>query len=104
MEKHWSIRTVGPTFLQGQKDDNKNQVISIFEPKHSVCREWLNLQETGSVVYVSLGSVAFVGKEQMEELAFGLIMSNCYFLCVVRSSEVDKLWLNLKVYNVNPRT
>ncbi|KAL8491715.1 hypothetical protein ACS0TY_023345 [Phlomoides rotata] len=27
----------------------------------------------------------------MEELAFGLIMSNCYFLWVVRSSEVGKL-------------
>ncbi|KAL8487274.1 hypothetical protein ACS0TY_023813 [Phlomoides rotata] len=92
MTNQWPIKTVGPTFLLKQNDyDNKNHTINIFEPKHEACREWLDLKQRESVVYVSLGSTASLGKEQMEELAFGLIMSNCYFLWVVRSSEVDKL-------------
>lgn len=63
----------------------------MFEPKHDAYREWLDLKKTGSVVYISLGSMASLGKQQMEELAFGLIMSNSHFLWVVRPSEVDKL-------------
>lgn len=89
MEKHWPIKTVGPAILLGQNDEN--HPINMFEPKHDACREWLGLRQTGSVVYVSLGSISSLDKQQMEELAFGLIMSNCYFLWVVRSSEVDKL-------------
>lgn len=66
-------------------------MISLFETNYDACKEWLDSKETGSVVYVSFGSIASLGKEQMEELANGLIMSNCCFLWVVRASEVEKL-------------
>ncbi|TXG72998.1 hypothetical protein EZV62_001577 [Acer yangbiense] len=46
---------------------------------------------TESVVYVSFGSLAALGEEQMEELAWGLKRSNSYFLWVVRESEEKKL-------------
>ncbi|KAH6834867.1 hypothetical protein C2S53_003867 [Perilla frutescens var. hirtella] len=92
MASRWPIKTVGPTFLLQQKDDKfSNQTISLFEAKHDSYKEWLDSREIGSVVYVSFGSIASLDKEQMEELALGLIKSNCYFLWVVRSSEMDKL-------------
>ncbi|KAI3459853.1 hypothetical protein Pfo_016516 [Paulownia fortunei] len=98
MASRWPIKTVGPTFSLLQTDkklsDNKNHMINLFEPKYEAYTEWLDSRETGSVVYVSFGSIASLGKEQMEELAWGLMMSNCYFLWVVRSSEMDKLPLN----------
>ncbi|XP_059446666.1 UDP glycosyltransferase 9-like [Corylus avellana] len=49
------------------------------------------MKEIGSVVYVSFGSVAAPREEQMEELAWGLKNSNCYFLWVVTESEEKKL-------------
>ncbi|KAH6834868.1 hypothetical protein C2S53_003868 [Perilla frutescens var. hirtella] len=92
MASRWPIKTVGPTFLLQQKHDKfSNHTINLFEAKHDSYKEWLDSREIGSVVYVSFGSIASLDKEQMEELALGLIKSNCYFLWVVRSSEMDKL-------------
>lgn len=95
MASRWPVKTIGPTYLLLQKNErfsnNKSHMINLFEPKHEACREWLDSRETGSVVYVSFGSLVSLGKEQMEEVAYGLIMSNCSFLWVVRSSEIDKL-------------
>ncbi|PIA47359.1 hypothetical protein AQUCO_01400200v1 [Aquilegia coerulea] len=53
--------------------------------------EWLNTKNTGSVVYISFGSVAKVGKDQIEELTWGIKRSNVYFLWMVREEEQHKL-------------
>ncbi|KAK6116775.1 hypothetical protein DH2020_049508 [Rehmannia glutinosa] len=99
MKSRWPIKTIGPTFSLLNTDtnhsDNKiNHMINLFEPKSEACTKWLDSRETSSVVYVSFGSIASLGKEQMEELAHGLITSNCHFLWVVRASEKDKLPIN----------
>ncbi|KAL1561418.1 N-hydroxythioamide S-beta-glucosyltransferase [Salvia divinorum] len=94
MAKQWPVKAVGPTYLLLQKRKRlvSNHIISLFEPKQDeACREWLDARGSGSVVYVSFGSLAPLRKEQMEELAHGLAMSNCPFLWVVRASEMDKL-------------
>ncbi|KAJ6973570.1 udp-glycosyltransferase 74e1 [Populus alba x Populus x berolinensis] len=52
---------------------------------------WLNDRPKGSVVPVSFGSLVDLKAEQMEELAWGLKTSDCYFLRVVRASEESKL-------------
>ncbi|MBA0746516.1 hypothetical protein Gogos_009024, partial [Gossypium gossypioides] len=57
---------------------------------------WLNTKPNGSVVYVSFGSLAEVGVEQMAEIAWGLIGTNAYFLWVVREPEESKLPNNFK--------
>lgn len=92
MASRYPIKTVGPTFSLLQMDkklsNSKNHTINLLEP---ACTEWLDSRETGSVVYVSFGSIASLGKKQMEEVAWGLMTSNCYFLWVVRPLEVDKL-------------
>ncbi|KAL2506134.1 UDP-glycosyltransferase 74E2 [Abeliophyllum distichum] len=91
----WPFKTVGPTFslkYPGKEFTNKRtHKINLFEPNYEESMKWLDSREIGSVVYVSFGSVASLKEQQMEELAHGLMMSNCYFLWVVRASEENKL-------------
>ena len=46
------------------------------------------------MVYISFGTLATLGEEQMEEITWGLKNSSCHFLWVVRESEVKKLPIN----------
>ncbi|CAK7349213.1 unnamed protein product, partial [Dovyalis caffra] len=93
--KLWPFRTIGPTipsmYLDKQLEDDKDYGISLFKPNNDFYMNWLNDRPKGSVVYVSFGSLVDLKAEQMEELAWGLKRSNCYFLWVVRASEEAKL-------------
>ncbi|CDP08077.1 unnamed protein product [Coffea canephora] len=60
------------------------------------CLKWLDERETCSVVYVSFGSIAAPGEDQIEEVAEALLRSNCKFLWVVREEEESKLPKNFK--------
>ncbi|KAF7003879.1 hypothetical protein CFC21_019155 [Triticum aestivum] len=53
------------------------------------CLDWLDLQPTGSVVYVSFGSGGSLTVEQTAELAAGLEVSGHRFLWVVRMPNLD---------------
>ncbi|CAL5353344.1 unnamed protein product [Camellia sinensis] len=75
MAKLLPLRTIGPT------------IPSMFLDK----RHQDDTEPNGSVVYVSFGSLAELGVDQIEELAWGLGDSNCHFLWVVRSKEEAKL-------------
>ncbi|PNT28818.1 hypothetical protein POPTR_007G140300v4 [Populus trichocarpa] len=90
-----SIKPIGPTipsvYLDRQLEDDREYGLSLFKPNLYGCKEWLDSKETGSVVYVSYGSMAALGEEQMAEIAWGLKRSGCYFLWVVRESEKKKL-------------
>uniref|UniRef100_A0A0D9WX48 UDP-glycosyltransferases domain-containing protein n=2 Tax=Leersia perrieri TaxID=77586 RepID=A0A0D9WX48_9ORYZ len=52
------------------------------------CIEWLDTQETGSVLYVSFGSLASIDSNELFEVACGLEKSGHPFLWVVRSDLV----------------
>ncbi|XP_062010520.1 mogroside IE synthase-like [Rosa rugosa] len=95
----WPVKTIGPTipssFLDKRLGDEKDYSLSLFKPDHvETCMKWLDSKETGSVVYVSFGSLANLTKEQMEELAWGLNNSNYHFLWVIKESEKQKLPIN----------
>ncbi|KAK2995875.1 hypothetical protein RJ640_029600 [Escallonia rubra] len=98
MASQWPVKTVGPTipsmYLDKRLEDDKDYALSLFEPGDEDCIKWLNTKDAGSVVYVSFGSLANLGEDQMEELACGLKQSNRYFLWVVRASEESKLPTN----------
>ncbi|KAL5542720.1 hypothetical protein UlMin_010430 [Ulmus minor] len=51
------------------------------------CIEWLNTKPKGSVVYVSFGSISVLSKQQMEEMAKGLLSSGRPFLWVIREKH-----------------
>ncbi|XP_011091585.1 UDP-glycosyltransferase 86A1-like [Sesamum indicum] len=50
----------------------------------SDCTQWLNSKPSGSVLYVSFGSIAESNKEEIGELAHGLLISEVYFVWVLR--------------------
>ncbi|KAA8527227.1 hypothetical protein F0562_034676 [Nyssa sinensis] len=97
MSSQWSIKTIGPTvpsmFLDKRIEDDTDYGVTLCKPnpEASNCIKWLETKETASVVYVAFGSLATLGEEQMEELAWGLNSSNTHFLWVVRASEETKL-------------
>ncbi|KAM4113650.1 hypothetical protein ACJW30_04G011600 [Castanea mollissima] len=98
MTSQWPVKTVGPTipsiYLDKRLEDDKEYGLSLFKPEGDACMKWLDTMEAGSVIYVSFGSLASLGADQMEELTLGLKNSNCHFLWVVRDSEHKKLPAN----------
>jgi cyanidin-3-O-glucoside 2''-O-glucuronosyltransferase len=75
---------VGPLVQEPVHDDNEG--IDIIN--------WLNKKEKSSTVYVSFGSECYPSKEDMEEIAHGLELSNVNFIWVVRFPEGDKMKLD----------
>ncbi|WOG87434.1 hypothetical protein DCAR_0206659 [Daucus carota subsp. sativus] len=60
------------------------------------CLIWLDKQAPRSVIYVSVGSLAILEKEELAEMAWGLASSNHPFLWVVRSDAVpESEWADL---------
>nr|BAG80543.1 UDP-glucose:glucosyltransferase [Lycium barbarum] len=95
LRTQYPIKTIGPTipsmYLDKRLKEDKEYGLSLFKPNGETCVKWLDSREIGSVVYVSFGTLASLGEQQMEELAWGLMTSNCHFLWVVRTSEENKL-------------
>ncbi|KAI4354089.1 hypothetical protein L6164_002989 [Bauhinia variegata] len=93
--KIFQLRTIGPTipsmFLEKRLQDDNGYGFSLFKPNNEACMKWLSDKPNRSVVYVSFGSLAVLDAEQVEEIAWGLKDSGCYFLWVVRASEKAKL-------------
>ncbi|PIA32104.1 hypothetical protein AQUCO_04500003v1 [Aquilegia coerulea] len=87
--KQWpeKVISIGPTVPSIYLENGPKA----SEPDSSPYIEWLNTMDTGSVVYVSFGSVAKLGEDQIGELACGIKRSNMYFLWVVRDEEQHKL-------------
>lgn len=95
MGSQWPVKTIGPTipsmYLDKRLEDDKDYGLSPLNLNVDACITWLDARDIGSVVYVSFGSLASLGEEQMEELAWGLKRSKGYFLWVVRELEEQKL-------------
>jgi len=77
--------------LDKRLEDDTDYGLSLFKPEAEACRWWLDLKPPCSTVYVSFGSLASPGEDQMEELASGLRSMKSHFLWVVRESEEEKL-------------
>ncbi|KAF8014056.1 hypothetical protein BT93_H0022 [Corymbia citriodora subsp. variegata] len=75
MGNQWSIMTIGPTipsvYLDKRLEDDKDYGLSLFKPEAEACLKWLDSKPPKSVLYVSFGSLASLGEDQMEELANG---------------------------------
>ncbi|XP_027118818.2 mogroside I-E synthase-like [Coffea arabica] len=95
LTERYPIKTIGPCtpsmYTDKRLKDDKDYTINFFAPDSEACLKWLDTKETGSVVYVSFGSVSDLGENQMQEIACGLMNSNCNFLWVVRPSEESKI-------------
>ncbi|KAI3696720.1 hypothetical protein L6452_29225 [Arctium lappa] len=59
------------------------------------CLKWLDNKESGSVIFVCLGSMSSVCNEQIFELGLGLESSNVPFIwCIRRTTEESERWLS----------
>lgn len=78
------VFTIGPLHklcsIDGARSSPLNQDRS--------CIEWLDTQASGSILYVSFGSVAMVNQDEFREVAWGLANSGKPFLWVVRNGLV----------------
>ncbi|KAK9725259.1 hypothetical protein RND81_05G132300 [Saponaria officinalis] len=100
MQNICNVKTIGPCipskYLDNRIPNDTDYGLSLFEPETDSCIQWLNARQSGSVIYVSMGSMASLGDIEMEEMARALSKTNKYFLWVVRATEEDKLPLNFK--------
>ncbi|KAG6628670.1 UDP-glucosyltransferase 29-like [Carya illinoinensis] len=77
------IVPVGPLIQNPVRGDNEK----------AKTLEWLDKRKQSSAVFVSFGSEYFLSKEEMEEIAYGLELSNVNFIWVVRFPEGEKVKL-----------
>lgn len=74
-----------PLFLIGPMHKIVPPSRSSLLQKDYNCISWLDKQTDNSVVYVSLGSIAFMNEKELAEMAWGLANSKQPFLWVVRT-------------------
>ncbi|CAI9783171.1 unnamed protein product [Fraxinus pennsylvanica] len=55
----------------------------------SDCTQWLDSKPSGSVLYVSFGSIVQTNKQIIEEIAHGLLLSEVNFIWIVRADAVS---------------
>ncbi|CAL5087321.1 unnamed protein product [Urochloa decumbens] len=95
MASTWRAKMVGPTvpsaFLDKRLPDDVSYGIHLHTPMTAESKAWLDAQQPQSVLYVSFGSMASLGPDQMSEIADGLYNSGKPFLWVVRATETAKL-------------
>lgn len=75
------IVLVGPLVQELSEEENeKTEII-----------EWLNKKDPCSVLFVSFGSECYLSREDREELAHGLLLSNVSFIWVLRFPQGEKI-------------
>ncbi|KAL7095879.1 hypothetical protein ACP275_10G050000 [Erythranthe tilingii] len=80
-----------PNYAIGPVNFSKNLPTSIANKSflsESDCTSWLESKPTGSVLYVSFGTLVQINKQVIEELAYGLLLSEVNFIWVVRPDIV----------------
>ncbi|KAH7301203.1 hypothetical protein KP509_23G016100 [Ceratopteris richardii] len=73
-----------PVNVLQRTSTSENMLTMSLWVEEDTCLHWLNAQKPKSVLYVSLGSVATVKKDQLQELALGLEAAGLATLWVVR--------------------
>ncbi|XP_026403227.1 UDP-glycosyltransferase 86A2 [Papaver somniferum] len=76
---------IGPIFPSGF---TKTSVATSLWPE-SDCTQWLNTKPKGSVLYISFGSYAHINKNDLIEIAHGLLQSKVNFVFVLRPDVVS---------------
>ncbi|KAJ8747998.1 hypothetical protein K2173_012986 [Erythroxylum novogranatense] len=91
MKGLWPVKMIGPmvpsAYLDQQIEGDTAYGASLWEPTTDRCLKWLETKPSGSVLYVSFGSMASVSDEQVQEIAWGLKASNRPFMWVLKGSE-----------------
>jgi hypothetical protein len=89
--KKFNLIGIGPlipsAFLDGKDPSDTCFGGDIFQSSKDHYIEWLNSKPKSSVIYVSFGSLLVLAKQQIEEIARGLLDCGRPFLWVIRAKE-----------------
>ncbi|XP_051130726.1 UDP-glycosyltransferase 86A1-like isoform X2 [Andrographis paniculata] len=83
LSKHQPNYAIGP--INFSKNLPTTAVSKSFWSESELCNNWLDSKSRGSVLYVSFGSVVQIPKQELHEIAHGLLLSGVDFLWVVRA-------------------
>ncbi|XP_076950027.1 anthocyanidin 3-O-glucosyltransferase 4-like [Bidens hawaiensis] len=90
---------VGPVSLCNQSFQDRAERGNKAGINGHDCLKWLDSKESGSVIYVCLGSLTYASTEQSIELGLGLESSNIPFVWFIRQpSEEFEEWLSKEGY------
>lgn len=89
-----NVFSIGPLhklLTEVTANDYKSRLstLNLLKEDHG-CMKWLDKQNTGSVIYVSFGSIRTLSNVQLLEFAWGLADSNHPFLLVVRPDILNE--------------
>ncbi|EOY07886.1 UDP-glucuronosyl/UDP-glucosyltransferase - like 10 [Theobroma cacao] len=92
LNKKQPTYAIGPIFRTGFT----KSVVATSLWSESDCTQWLDTKRNGSVLYISFGSYAHASKNDIAEIAHGLLLSGVSFIWVLRpdivcSGETDFL-------------
>ncbi|KAL5546139.1 hypothetical protein UlMin_005826 [Ulmus minor] len=79
LQENQPTYAIGPIFPSGF---TKSPVATSLWSE-SDCTQWLDAKSHGSVLYVSFGSYAHASKKDIEEIAYGLLLSKVNFIWVL---------------------
>ncbi|KAK4339783.1 hypothetical protein RND71_041245 [Anisodus tanguticus] len=85
VQQHYRV----PIFTIGPLHKITSSLQTSLAEQDTGCISWLDTQAPNSVLYVSLGSIVVMDKEEFIETAWGLFNSNQPFLWVVRRSATE---------------
>ncbi|PON60329.1 UDP-glucuronosyl/UDP-glucosyltransferase [Parasponia andersonii] len=77
--------SIGPIFPTGFT----KSLVATNLWSESDCTKWLDAKSHGTVLYVSFGSYAHASKRDIEEIAYGLLLSGVSFIWVLRPDIVS---------------
>ncbi|EYU34489.1 hypothetical protein ABFS82_10G093100 [Erythranthe guttata] len=95
LNKHQPNYAIGP--VNFSKNLGTNYAVSNSLWSEHDCTHWLEHKPPGSVLYISFGSLVEISKQLVEEIAYGLLLSEVDFIWVVRGDSFDSLMDNLRV-------
>nr|BAF75884.1 glucosyltransferase [Dianthus caryophyllus] len=89
-----TVRPIGPLFKKTVSGSSQIRADSC--KPDTECLKWLDGQPEHSVVYISMGTVAYLKQEQVDEMAAGLEAAGVSFLWVDKPPPPE--------HNINPHT
>ena len=87
IQENKPMYAIGPLFPSGFSK-TKSLVPTSLKPQYD-CTQWLNSKPLGTVLYVSFGSFIPCGKNEIDEIAHGLLLSKVNFIWVLRPDAVS---------------
>ncbi|KAL8516665.1 hypothetical protein ACS0TY_015067 [Phlomoides rotata] len=93
LNKYQPIYTIGPINFFENLVQKTHVNMSLWS--ESDCTRWLESKSPASVLYVSFGSFVHINKQIIEEIAYGLLLSEVNFIWIIRDGILGTIDSNV---------